>query len=310
MSTTDAQIIILGSGPAGCTAALYAARAGLDCLVLRGGQPGGQLTLTGEVENFPGTGGLVEGIALMERMETQALAAGARFATETVTELTNGEVFEINSDSGKSYSADAVILATGATARWLDVKGELEHRGGGVSACATCDGFFFRGRDVAVVGGGNTAVEEALYLARLARRVTLIHRRDGLRAEKVMQERLLATGNIDVMWNSRVQEVLGDGRIVSGVALVDTVTGVASTLSLDGLFVAIGHSPNTALVKGRVPMDEAGYILAEPDSTRTGIPGLFAAGDVKDSQFRQAITAAGSGCMAALEAERFLMERV
>jgi len=303
------RIVIIGSGPAAYTAAIYAARAMLNPLLLSGFEAGGQLMITTDVENYPGFAEPIQGPWLMEQMRAQAEHVGARIESEYVTGLElQSRPFVVRCDSGRVILADAVILATGAKAKWLDLPSEHAFRGFGVSACATCDGFFFRGKDVAVIGGGNTAVEEALYLTHHAERVTLIHRRDALRAEKILQARLFANPKISVVWNSVVEEILGEGtpETVTGVRLRDVRTGAESRLPVEGVFVAIGHTPNTALFRGQVEMDAEGYIQTTPGSTRTSIPGVFAAGDVQDKIFRQAVTAAGTGCMAALEAEKFL----
>jgi thioredoxin reductase (NADPH) len=305
------RLLILGAGPAGYTAAIYAARAGLQPLVVAGMQPGGQLTITTEVENFPGFAAPVQGPWLMEQMREQAEHVGARIQYDLITSVDlSSRPFRAVGDSGDSYEAEAIVIATGAQARWLGIPGEKELSGFGVSACATCDGFFYRGKDVAVIGGGNSAVEEALYLANLAKSVTLIHRRDTLRAERILQQRLLAKSNVTVRWNTVTEEVLADtsGRapVARGLVLSDVKTGERSELAVDGVFVAIGHSPATTLFTGQLEMDAEGYLVTEPDSTRTSREGVFAAGDVQDRVFRQAVTAAGTGCMAALEAEKFL----
>ncbi len=303
------RVLILGSGPAGLTAAVYAARAGLDPVLLHGIQPGGQMTITTDVENYPGFADIVQGPWLMEQMEQQARKVGTVFVDDLATALdARQRPFRITGDSGTVYTADALIVATGAQARWLGLESERRFQGFGVSACATCDGFFFRDRRVCVVGGGNTAVEEALYLTRHARRVTLIHRRGALRAEKILQGRLLAHRAIDVLWHSVLEEVLGcdEPPTVTGVRLKDVRTGAVTRLAMDGVFVAIGHRPNTDMAKGVLAMDGEGYIVTAPDGTATSVPGVFAAGDVQDKVFRQAVTAAGSGCMAALEVEKFL----
>jgi thioredoxin reductase (NADPH) len=304
-----AKVLIIGSGPAGYTAAIYAARANLKPMLVQGIQPGGQMTTTHEVENYPGFADVIQGPWLMEQMQAQAEHVGTRMLVDTITEVDfSRRPFRCIGDSGDIYVADAVIIATGAQARWLDLPSEQRLRGYGVSACATCDGFFFRGRTVAVVGGGNTAVEEALYLTNHATSVTLIHRRNAFRAEKILQDRLFANPKITVIWDSVVEEVLGEGTppAVTGVRLRNLKTGGRSDIAVDGVFVAIGHNPATGPFKGKVPTDAEGYILTAPDSTATQIPGVFAAGDVKDKVFRQAVTAAGMGCMAALEVERFL----
>ena len=307
------RVLILGSGPAGLTAALYAARADLMPSVIEGTQPGGQLTITTDVENYPGFADIIQGPWLMEQMQKQAEHVGTRLITDTITavDLTQ-RPFRCEGDSGDVYLGDALIICTGAQARWLDLPSEQRFRGFGVSACATCDGFFFRGKEVAIVGGGNTAVEEAIYLTNHAKRVTLVHRRDSLRAEKILQDRLFANPKIQVIWNSVVEEVVGEATppTVTGVRLRNLETGKSSLLGCDGLFVAIGHDPATALFRGKLPLDAEGYILTAPDSTATSIPGVFAAGDVKDRVFRQAVTAAGMGCMAALEADKFIAARV
>ncbi|MFZ5791617.1 MAG: thioredoxin-disulfide reductase [Pseudomonadota bacterium] len=303
------KVLIIGSGPAGLTAAIYAARANLKPLLVEGLQPGGQMTITTDVENFPGFAEVVQGPWLMEQMRAQAEHVGTRIVADTVTSVDlSRRPFRCVGDSGDTYLADTLIIATGAQARWLGLESEQRYRGFGVSACATCDGFFFRGKEVVVVGGGNTAVEEAIYLTNHATKVTLVHRRDSLRAEKIMQDRLFRNPKIQVVWDSAIEEVLGAGDPpgVTGVKLKNVKSGKTSELACDGLFVAIGHTPATELFKGQLAIDPEGYIVTEPDSTRTSVKGVFAAGDVKDKVFRQAITAAGMGCMAALEAERFL----
>jgi thioredoxin reductase (NADPH) len=303
------RVLIIGSGPAGYTAAIYAARAGLAPILVQGLQTGGQMTITTDVENYPGFADIIQGPWLMEQMHKQAEHVGTRMVSDTITAVDLGQrPFRCQGDSGDTYFGDALIICTGAQARWLDLPSEQRFRGFGVSACATCDGFFFRGKEVAIVGGGNTAVEEAIYLTNHATRVTLIHRRSSLRAEKIMQERLFANPKIQVVWNSVVEEVVGEATppTVTGVRLRNLETGKTSLLGCDGLFVAIGHDPATELFRGKLPLDAEGYILTAPDSTATSIPGVFAAGDVKDRVFRQAVTAAGMGCMAALEAEKFI----
>ncbi|GAB5435733.1 thioredoxin-disulfide reductase [Falsiruegeria mediterranea] len=303
------KVMILGSGPAGNTAAIYAARAGLDPLLVHGEQPGGQLTITTDVDNYPGFADTVQGPWLMEQMEAQAREVGTQIVTDTIVSLDLSiHPFVAEGELGDTYTADTLILCTGAQAKWLGIAGETEYLGSGVSACATCDGPFFKGKHVAVVGGGNTAVEEALFLSKLCKQVTLIHRRDELRAEKMLQERLLGTKNIDVIWSHVPQEVVGENGRMTGLTLRSTQHDDTQFASFDGVFVAIGHSPNTGLVSDVLDLDAEGYVLTEPDSTRTSIAGVFAAGDVKDKIFRQAVTAAGSGCMAALEAEKFISE--
>jgi thioredoxin reductase (NADPH) len=302
-------VLIIGAGPAGYTAAIYAARAALSPVLVAGLQPGGQLTITTDVENYPGFADVIQGPWLMEQMRRQAEHVGTRVVEDIITAVDlSRRPFRATGDSGTMWLAESVIIATGAQARWLGLESEKRLSGAGVSACATCDGFFFRGREVVVVGGGNSAVEEALYLANLAAKVTLIHRRDSLRAEKILQARLFAHPKVTVLWNRVVEEIIGEGAppVVTAVRLTDTVTGAESTLATEGVFVAIGHSPTTALFKGQVTMDGDGYIVTTPGSTRTSVPGVFAAGDVQDKVFRQAVTAAGTGCMAALEAEKFL----
>jgi len=306
-------LLVIGAGPAGYTAAIYAARAGLDPIVVAGLQPGGQLTITTDVENYPGFAEAIQGPWLMDQMAAQATHVGARIVQDLVTAVDfSARPFRVTGDSGAVWLADAIVIATGAQARWLGIPGEKELSGFGVSACATCDGFFYRGRDVAVVGGGNSATEEALYLSNLARHVTLIHRRDSLRSEKILQARLFAKPNVTVIWDTAVESVLADasGRVpvARGLALRNLKTGEASELAVHGLFVAIGHDPATSLFRGQVAMDADGYITTVPGTTRTSVPGVFAAGDVQDRVYRQAVTAAGTGCMAALEAEKFLAE--
>jgi thioredoxin reductase (NADPH) len=303
------KVVIIGAGPAGYTAAIYAARANLRPILVTGLQPGGQLTITTDVENYPGFAEIIQGPWLMEQMQRQAEHVGTRVILDMVVEIDlSRRPFVAKGDSGDVYIGDTVIIATGAQARWLGLPSEETFRGFGVSACATCDGFFFRGKDVVVVGGGNTAVEEAIYLTNHARQVTLIHRRDVLRAEKILQERLFRNPKIGVIWNSVVEEILGirEPPQVTGIRLRNTRTGERSDLPCDGVFVAIGHTPVTGLVAGQLPLDPEGYAITRPDSTETAIPGVYAAGDVKDKVYRQAVTAAGLGCMAALEAEKFL----
>jgi thioredoxin reductase (NADPH) len=303
------KVLIIGAGPAGYTAAIYAARANLEPLLVAGLQPGGQLTITTDVENYPGFAAAVQGPWLMEQMQRQAEHVGTRIVADLITAIDLGRrPFAATGDSGDVYSGETLILATGAQARWLGLPSEEAFRGFGVSACATCDGFFFRGKEVVVVGGGNTAVEEALYLTNHARRVTLVHRRDALRAEKILQDRLFRNPKIEVVWNSVVDEILGEREppAVTGVRLRNLRTGGSSARACDGVFIAIGHTPVTGLVAGQLPLDPEGYVITRPDSTETGTSGVFAAGDVKDKIFRQAVTAAGLGCMAAIEAEKFL----
>ena len=309
--TRDCPVLIVGSGPAGWTAAIYAARAALAPVVIRGLQPGGQLTITTDVENYPGFAEVVQGPWLMEQMEAQARTVGVDVVDDIVSAIDLGsQPFVCTGESGTRYRGRTVVLATGASARWLGLDSEQKYRGHGVSACATCDGFFFRGKEVAVVGGGNTAVEEALFLTKFASKVTLVHRRDKLRAERILQDRLIAEPRIEIAWNCVVEEILGDadGQTVAGVRLRSTNGGATRELAVEGVFIAIGHDPNTALVRDQVETDADGYIKARPGSTATSVPGFFAAGDVQDKVFRQAVTAAGQGCMAALEAERFLAE--
>jgi thioredoxin reductase (NADPH) len=312
MATHHTKMLIIGSGPAGYSAAIYAARAMLEPIVVQGLQPGGQLTITTDVENYPGFRDVVQGPWLMEEMKAQAEHVGTRMMWDTIVsvDLENGPPFRAIGDSGDEYIGESLVICTGAQAKWLGVPGEMELGGKGVSACATCDGFFYRGKKVAVIGGGNTAVEEALYLTNHSDNVTLIHRRDSLRAEKILQERLFANPKITVLWNKAVDSFeAGPTGMLHHLALTDTVTGAASTLEVDGAFVAIGHAPATELFKGKLPMDESGYLLTEPGTPKTVIPGVFAAGDVTDHVYRQAVTAAGMGCMAALDGERYLAAR-
>ncbi|MGH7152703.1 MAG: thioredoxin-disulfide reductase [Acetobacteraceae bacterium] len=307
--THHARVLIIGSGPAGYTAAIYAARANLAPLLVTGLQPGGQLMITTDVENYPGFADIIQGPWLMEQMARQAEHVGTRIVNDIIVEADfSCYPFRCRGDSGDLFTADSVIIASGAQARWLGLPSEQRLAGRGVSACATCDGFFFRGKAVAVIGGGNTAVEEALYLTHHADRVTLIHRRDRLRAEKILQARLFANPKISVLWDSVVEDILAGGQpeSVTGVRLRNVHSNDLSDLPVDGVFIAIGHVPNTAIFAGQVAMDREGYIRTEPDSTRTSVPGVYAAGDVQDKVFRQAVTAAGTGCMAALEAEKWL----
>jgi thioredoxin reductase (NADPH) len=311
MSPPPAKVVIIGSGPAGYTAAVYAARAMLEPVVIEGIQPGGQLTITTDVENYPGFAEVIQGPWLMEQMRAQAEHVGARLVQDHIVEARLGErPFTLVGDSGATYRAETVIIATGAQAKWLGLESESRLQGFGVSACATCDGFFYRGKEVVVVGGGNTAAEEALFLTNFASRVTLVHRRDALRAEKILQARLFAHDRIEVVWDSVVEEILGasDPPGVTGVRLRSVKTGEARVLAADGVFIAIGHVPSTELFAGQIEMKRGNYLVTRPDSTATSIPGVFAAGDVTDDIYRQAVTAAGLGCMAALEAERYLAE--
>jgi thioredoxin reductase (NADPH) len=309
MSAKHAKLVVLGSGPAGYTAAIYAARAMLKPVVIQGMQPGGQMTITTDVENYPGFADVIQGPWLMEQMQAQAAHVGTEFIMDHIARVDlSRRPFRLEGDSGDTYTCDALIIATGAQARWLGLPSEETFKGHGVSACATCDGFFYKGKQVAVFGGGNTAVEEALFLTNFASKVTIVHRRDAFRAERIMQERLFKNPKIEVIWDSVLEEVTGSAspKSVTGVSVKNVKTGKVTKLPVDGVFVAIGHAPATELFKGQLEMKESGYLVTAPDSTRTSIPGVFAAGDVKDDIFRQAVTAAGMGCMAALEAERYL----
>ena len=303
------QVLIIGSGPAGYTAAIYAARAMLQPTIVQGLQPGGQLTITTDVENFPGFGDVIQGPWLMEQMEQQAKSVGTNIVNDMITKVDfSKKPFSAESESGTKYTADAVIISTGAQARWLGLPSEQKFQGYGVSACATCDGFFFKEKEVAVIGGGNSAVEEALFLTSFASKVHLVHRRDSLRSEKILQERLFKNEKINVIWNSELNEIVGEENPlnVTGIKLKSTVDDTISDLKVDGVFIAIGHDPATQIFKGQVDMDDSGYIITQPDSTVTNIEGVYAAGDVKDKIYRQAVTAAGMGCMAALEAEKYI----
>jgi len=303
------RLLILGSGPAGLTAAIYAARAGLKPVLVHGLQPGGQMTITTDVENYPGFADVIQGPWLMEQMQKQAEHVGTEFVHDLITDVDfSKRPFTLKGDSGETYLADAMIISTGAQAKWLGLPSEQKFQGFGVSACATCDGFFYRGKDVIVIGGGNTAVEEALYLAGLAKSVTIVHRRDEFRAEKILQTRLFNKDNIEVIWDHTLEEILGDENPlgVTGARLKNVKTGATKDLKADGVFIAIGHQPSTELFVGKLKMKDHGYLVTAPDSTATEIPGVYAAGDVTDDIYRQAVTAAGMGCMAALEAEKFL----
>jgi len=307
----QSKVVILGSGPAGYTAAIYAARANLEPILVKGLQPGGQLTITTDVENYPGYAEAVQGPWMMEQMLQQAERVGTRMFDDTAVRVDLiRRPFRVTGDSGDIYVGDTLIVCTGASARWLGIPSEQAFMGFGVSACATCDGFFFRGKDVAVIGGGNTAVEEALFLTNFATTVKVIHRRDELRAEKILQDRLFRNPKIEMVWDSVVEDILGGGSPpgVEGIRIRNVKSNVLSELPLDGVFVAIGHTPNTELFREQVDMDSEGYIRTAPDSTATSVAGIFAAGDVQDKIYRQAVTAAGTGCMAALEVERFVAE--
>ena len=307
--TQHARLIVLGSGPAGYTAAIYAARAMLEPVLIAGMQPGGQLTITTDVENYPGFADSVQGPWLMDEMKRQAERFGTRFVNDHIASVDlHARPFVLKSEAGDTWTCDALIVATGAQAKWLGLPGEERLKGFGVSACATCDGFFFRGKEVAVIGGGNTAVEEALFLTNFASKVTLVHRRDSLRAERILQDRLFANPKIEVRWNALVEDILGGGTPegVTGIRLKDAGTGAVSDLPVDGVFVAIGHAPATELFTGQLELTPAKYLKVKPGTSLTTVPGVFAAGDVTDDVYRQAVTAAGMGCMAALDAERFL----
>jgi thioredoxin reductase (NADPH) len=308
-TTKHTKVLILGSGPAGYTAAIYAARAMLKPILVHGSQPGGQLTTTTDVENYPGYSKVIQGPWLMDEMKGQAEAVGTEMIQDHISKVDfSKKPFEALGDSGQIYTADSFIISTGAQARWLNLESEQEFRGFGVSACATCDGFFFKEKEVAVVGGGNAAVEEAMFLTKFASKVYLIHRRNELRAEKMLQEKLKANKKIEIIWDSAVDEVVGtaEPKVVNALKIKNLKTNNITDLKVDGLFIAIGHDPATALFKNQLNMDKEGYLITKPDSTETNIPGVFAAGDVKDKIFRQAVTAAGMGCMSALEAEKFI----
>ncbi len=312
MSARHARVLILGSGPAGYTAAIYAARAMLKPLLVQGIQPGGQLTITTDVENYPGFAKVIQGPWLMEEMQAQAEHVGTEIVSDTITEvrLKQSPIW-LKGDSGQEYTCDALIICTGAQAKWLNLPSEENFKGFGVSACATCDGFFYRGKKVLVIGGGNTAVEEALFLTNFASEVVVVHRRNEFRAERILQNRLFAHPKIKVMWDSALEDVVGtsDPRGVTGARIKNVKTGAIEEVSADGIFIAIGHKPATELFEGQLPMKQGGYLITEPRTTSTGIPGVYAAGDVTDDIYRQAVTAAGLGCMAALEAEKWLHAR-
>jgi len=307
--TKHTKVLIIGSGPAGYTAAVYAARAMLKPILVHGMEPGGQLTTTTDVENFPGFAEAIQGPWLMEQMSEQAKAVGTEMIEDHIASVNlKSKPFEAVGDGGQKYTADSIIISTGAQARWLNIESEQKFRGFGVSACATCDGFFFKDKTVAVVGGGNAAVEEAMFLTKFASKVQLIHRRDSLRAEKLLQQKLMENKKIEIIWDTVIEEVIGDKepKNVTGLKIKNVKTNKTKELKIDGLFIAIGHDPATELFKNQLEMDNEGYLITKPDSAATNIPGVYAAGDVKDKIFRQAVTAAGMGCMAALEAEKFL----
>jgi thioredoxin reductase (NADPH) len=311
-SPKHTKVLILGSGPAGYTAAIYAARAMLKPILVYGSQPGGQLSTTTEVENYPGYSKVIQGPWLMDEMKSQAEAVGTEMIQDHISKVDlSKKPFTATGDSGQIYTADSFIISTGAQARWLNLKSEQEFKGFGVSSCATCDGFFFKEQVVAVVGGGNAAVEEAIFLTKFASKVKLIHRRNELRAEKLLQEKLKANKKIEIIWDSAVEEVLGSSepKSVNAIKIKNVKTNDVTELKVDGLFIAIGHDPATSLFKNQLNMDKEGYLITKPDSTKTNIPGVFAAGDVKDKIFRQAVTAAGMGCMSALEAEKYISNK-
>jgi len=310
--TKHTKVLIIGSGPAGYTAAVYAARAMLKPILVYGIEPGGQMSTTTDVENYPGFADVIQGPWLMEQMRDQAKAVGTELIEDHISSLNlKSSPFEAVGDSGQKYTADTIIISTGAQARWLNLKSEQEYRGFGVSGCATCDGFFFKDKEVAVIGGGNAAVEEALFLTKFATKVRLIHRRDKFRAEKMLQKKLMENKKIEIIWDSVLEEVLGNEKPkgVTGIKIKNVKTNKTTQLNIHGLFIAIGHDPATSLFKGQLDMDKEGYLITKPDSTQTNKPGVFAAGDVKDKIFRQAVTAAGMGCMSALEAEKFLSKQ-
>ncbi|MDC3135700.1 thioredoxin-disulfide reductase [Candidatus Pelagibacter sp.] len=310
--TKHTKVLIIGSGPAGYTAAVYAARAMLNPILVHGSEPGGQLTTTTDVENFPGFAKVIQGPWLMDQMKEQAKGVGTEMIEDHISSVNlKSTPFEAVGDNGQKYTADSIIISTGAQARWLNIKSEQEFRGFGVSACATCDGFFFKDKQVAVVGGGNAAVEEAMFLTKFASEVKLIHRRDSLRAEKMLQKKLMENKKIKIIWDTIIEDVIGDNepRNVKGIKVKNVKTNKVSEIKIDGLFVAIGHDPATSLFKDQLKMDNEGYLITKPDSTETNVPGVYAAGDVKDKTFRQAVTAAGMGCMAALEAEKHLSHK-
>ena len=308
-SKKHSKVLILGSGPAGYTAAIYAARAMLQPILVHGAEPGGQMTTTTDVQNYPGYSDVIQGPWLMDQMKDQAKAVGTDMIQDHIKKVDlSKKPFRAVGDSGQEYTGDSIIISTGAQARWLNLKSEQEYRGFGVSGCATCDGFFFKDKEVAVIGGGNAAVEEALFLTKFATKVRLIHRRDKFRAEKMLQKKLMENKKIEIIWDTVLEEVIGDKdpKGVTGIKIKNIKTNKSSEIKLHGLFIAIGHDPATSLFKGQLDMDKEGYLITKPDSTVTNIPGVFAAGDVKDKIFRQAVTAAGMGCMAALEAEKFI----
>ena len=311
-STKHTKVLILGSGPAGYTAAIYAARAMLKPILVHGAEPGGQMTTTTDVQNYPGYSDVIQGPWLMDQMKDQAKAVGTDMIQDHIKKVDlSKKPFRAIGDSGQEYTGDSIIISTGAQARWLNLKSEQEYRGFGVSGCATCDGFFFKDKEVAVIGGGNAAVEEAIFLTKFATKVKLIHRRDKLRAEKMLQKKLKENPKIEIIWDSVLEEVIGDKdpKGVTGIKIKNIKTNKSSEIKLHGLFIAIGHDPATSLFKGQLDMDKEGYLITKPDSTVTNIPGVFAAGDVKDKIFRQAVTAAGMGCMSALEAEKYLSSK-
>ena len=311
-SVKHSKVLILGSGPAGYTAAIYAARAMLKPILVHGAEPGGQMTTTTDVQNYPGYSDIIQGPWLMDQMKDQAKDVGTNMILDHIKKVDlSKKPFKAIGDSGQEYTADSIIISTGAQARWLNLKSEQEYRGFGVSGCATCDGFFFKDKEVAVIGGGNAAVEEAIFLTKFATKVKLIHRRDKLRAEKMLQKKLKENPKIEIIWDSVLEEVMGDKdpKGVTGIKIKNIKTNKSSEIKLHGLFIAIGHDPATSLFKGQLDMDKEGYLITKPDSTVTNIPGVFAAGDVKDKIFRQAVTAAGMGCMSALEAEKFIANK-